>query len=377
MKAGVGKIICRVKTYRQAQGWSQEELAGRLGLRRQAVHDIESGRYLPNTAVALRLAREFGCRVEDLFQDEAPAQHLPVHVFEGDPRRPARLALGRVRGRVVGVPLEGHGAMPFGFYPADGVLTQPGAAARLLCTPEHLEQTVLLLGCDPAFEILGHHVALRGTRNRVHCRFASSLKALDGLAQGRAHLAGTHLHNTDHNESNVALAVQKLGGTGGHVLGFSLLEEGLMVGKGNPRAIRGVIDLARTGIRFVNRESGAALRVLLDDHLRCAAVPASAVKGYRTLVRSHLEGAYHVLCDAADAALGLRAIAEVMELDFVPLSAARCDLVIPGDMLDHPTIRIVLDVLQSAALRRELAAIPGYDAGITGNVIATIPSLER
>jgi putative molybdopterin biosynthesis protein len=68
----------------------------------------------------------------------------------------------------------------------------------------------------------------------------------------------------------------------------------------------------------------------------------------------------------------LRAIAGVLGLDFVSLAFARCDLVIPGDLREHPTIRIVLDVLQSAALGRELSAIPGHDAAVTGKMIATL-----
>jgi putative molybdopterin biosynthesis protein len=156
------------------------------------------------------------------------------------------------------------------------------------------------------------------------------------------------------------------------VVGFSLLEEGLMVAKGNSKEIRGVFDLARPEVHLVNREPGAALRVLLDDHLRRVGVPPLAVAGYFTEVTSHQEGAYRVLCGVADAALGLRAIADVYGLDFVSIAAARCDLVIPGDMLEHPTIKIILDVLQSAALSRELAAIPGYDAGVTGRMIATL-----
>lgn len=56
-------IKCMVKEFQQKKGWSQEELAKSLGIRRQAVYDIESGRYLPNTAIALRLARLCGCRV--------------------------------------------------------------------------------------------------------------------------------------------------------------------------------------------------------------------------------------------------------------------------------------------------------------------------
>ena len=41
-------ITCQVKRYRLAKGWSQEELAEKVKVRRQAIYDIESGRYLPN-----------------------------------------------------------------------------------------------------------------------------------------------------------------------------------------------------------------------------------------------------------------------------------------------------------------------------------------
>jgi putative molybdopterin biosynthesis protein len=237
---------------------------------------------------------------------------------------------------------------------------------------DKMAKTVLLLGCDPAFQFLDAHVSRIVPEASVHCHFASSHRALSGLAAGFAHLAGTHLHNTGKDESNVLLAGQMLLGAGVNVIGFSLLEEGLMVAKGNPLGIRGVVDLSSPDIRLVNREPGAALRVLLDDHLKRAGIPASAVNGYHNEVHSHIEGALRVFCHAADAALGLRAIAATFDLDFVDITAVRCDLVIPGDLMDHPTVRVVLDVLQSAALKKEVNSVPGYDAAVTGKQIATL-----
>ena len=131
-------------------------------------------------------------------------------------------------------------------------------------------------------------------------------------------------------------------------------------------------DLAQPMVRFVNRESGAALRVLLDDHLQQAGVQVDAIHGYRNEVTSHREGAYRIACNVADAALGLRAIAEVFGLGFVPITAARCDLVIPGDMESHSTVKILMDVLQSSALQREIDVLPGYDGSVTGKMIATL-----
>ncbi len=372
MSAHDDAITCHLKTYRLAKGLSQEELAEKVNVRRQAIYDIESGRYLPNTAIALRLARIFGCQVEDLFLDQASPGSQTVHVLNGARAESTRLALSRVRDRLVGVPLQGAESFSFGLRPADGLLTPDGKKAQIFYPAERLEQTIILMGCDPAFEILGHHVSRTAPDKRVLCRFASSHRALGGLAEGLAHVAGTHLHNKDNTESNVIAAAQKLAGIRSCVLGFSHLEEGLMVAKNNPLGIRCVADLADPKVRFVNREPGAALRILLDDHLFCAGIAGSAINGYQNEMASHREGAYRVACDAADAALGLRTIAEAFGLGFVPIAAARCDLVIPADMMRHPTVKILLDVLQSALLRKEIASIPGYDGSATGRIIAEL-----
>lgn len=366
-------ITCHVKTFRTERGWSQEELAEMVDIRRQAIYDIESGRYLPNTAIALRLARVFGCRVEDLFVENAVPEYVPVQVLNGTIEPSTRLAIGRVRDRLVGFPLQGPESVPFGLRSADGLLTGDGTIAQILLPAERLSKTIILMGCDPAFDILGQHVTRLTPDSRVHCRFASSHRALRGLAEGVAHVAGTHLHNTGKLESNVEAARQRLS-MPSSVFGFSLLEEGLMVAKGNPLGIRTVADLAQPMVRFVNREPEAALRVLLDDHLKAAGVDVEEINGYRNEVFSHREGAYRIACDVTDAALGLRAIAQMFGLDFVPIAAARCDLVIPEDLFDHPTIPKLLDVLQSQRLRKEIDSLPGYDSSVTGRLIAELTS---
>lgn len=46
---------------------TQEELAGRVGVTRQTILALEADRYVPSLLLAVRLAREFGVRVEDIF----------------------------------------------------------------------------------------------------------------------------------------------------------------------------------------------------------------------------------------------------------------------------------------------------------------------
>jgi putative transcriptional regulator len=60
----------RLRVLRAERGWSQAELGGRLGVSRQAVNAIETGKHDPSLPLAFRLARLFDMRIEEIFTDE-------------------------------------------------------------------------------------------------------------------------------------------------------------------------------------------------------------------------------------------------------------------------------------------------------------------
>ena len=76
MEADVGEIEGRVKNrlkvLRAERDWSQAELGGRLGVSRQAVNVIETGKYDPSLPLAFKLARLFDQPIEQIFSDEDP-----------------------------------------------------------------------------------------------------------------------------------------------------------------------------------------------------------------------------------------------------------------------------------------------------------------
>ncbi|HEX9947700.1 MAG TPA: helix-turn-helix transcriptional regulator [Allosphingosinicella sp.] len=59
----------RLKVLRAERDWSQAELGGRLGVSRQAVNAIETGKYDPSLPLAFKLARLFEMRIEDIFHE--------------------------------------------------------------------------------------------------------------------------------------------------------------------------------------------------------------------------------------------------------------------------------------------------------------------
>jgi len=60
-----------VRDRRAERGWTQQDLAERLGVSRQTVIAVETGKHDPSLPLAMRIARQFRCRVEDLFFLEA------------------------------------------------------------------------------------------------------------------------------------------------------------------------------------------------------------------------------------------------------------------------------------------------------------------
>jgi len=196
-----------------------------------------------------------------------------------------------------------------------------------------------------------------------------SMAALRALQQGEVHVAGLHLFDPTTGESNLPFLRRALKGSNYKVVTFATWEEGFLVRAGNPKSIHAAADLADPLVILVNREEGAGARLLLDQRLRAAGIDSDQVKGYGTIVASHFEIARAIAGRQADVGVGIRSTAQLFGLDFVPLQAARYDLVVPKAYLkSHPTLANLFDTIVSRPFRNEIEALGGYDMRETGTV---------
>jgi putative molybdopterin biosynthesis protein len=361
---------------RQRRGIGAADLARHVGVSRQTIYAIEAGSYTPNTELALGLARELEVSVEQLFSlatetqtapDTIASEVLSAHIPEkGDPVRICQVGAKRIS-----VPVS---AAPYYLPEADGVISQiaqhrGGRADVFIPSRESLSQKCLVLaGCDPASSLLGHMVEQTSGFEIVSAA-ASSKLALEWLRTGKVHVAGSHLKDDQTGEFNLPYIRRELKDGNFTVITFARWEEGLVVAKDNPKGIRKIQDLAKRGVRFVNRELGSGSRALLDRLLHDAGVPVSKINGYERVVRGHLAAAYCVASSDADCCLATRSAAQTFNLAFTPLESERYDLVMRKHTLETPGARALVDILQRASLRRKLEAVAGYDTTETGTVL--------
>jgi molybdate-binding protein/DNA-binding XRE family transcriptional regulator len=357
---------------RQKRGLSAAQLAKAAGVTRQTIYAMEAGTYIPNTAVALKLARTLDAAVEDLFAlapdeaaeaefDEAQAQLLPGSEVPG-PGQPVQLC--RVDQRLMACPP----AAAWYFPAADAVVSAARVRAgkvdvRVLPEAEEARR-LLVAGCDPGMSVLARHALRHGVELVLAHR--NSSQSLKLLKEGCVHVAGTHLRDELSGESNIP-AIGRIFAKGQvAVVSFAIWEEGIVTERGNPQAIRGVEDLARAGVTIVNREPGAGSRLLLDSHLKRLGLSADDVRGYDCIAYGHLPAAAQVQAGRASACIATRAAARAFGLGFIPLATERYDLAVRRRHLELPAMQTLFDTLARSSFRRELEFLGGYDTRPAG-----------
>lgn len=146
-------------------------------------------------------------------------------------------------------------------------------------------------------------------------------------------------------------------------------EQGLITARGNPLGLRGLADLARSGVRFVNRQAGSGTRMLLEMMLAADGPPPDAIQGFNNAEFTHSAVAAYIASGMADAGIGMRAASAQFKLDFMPLVKEVYYFAVRRDALEEPAMRALLELMRTPAYHKLVDALPGYDARGTGELV--------
>jgi putative molybdopterin biosynthesis protein len=222
---------------------------------------------------------------------------------------------------------------------------------------------------------VSHDLALAALRDylreahvlELELRFKGSLEALDDLVEGRCDIAGFHMPLGRLARQSRPVFARRLLPKAIAIAPFATRSQGLMLPHGNPRRIRQLRDLARSGVRFINRQAGSGTRLLFDALLADEGISSSHIAGYEAEEFTHGAVAASVASGMADAGFGIEAAAHQAHLAFIPLARERYFLAFRD--ADSPATARLLAFLRTTKWRAALARYPGYAGARSGRLL--------
>lgn len=291
-----------------------------------------------------------------------------------------RVRLGRVGGSLVASPLPRGAGVLTSLVRADGILIVPADVeghhageevdVELLRGLTEIEHTIIAIGShDLILDLAASMLRSKQPQVTLASGNVGSMGGLIALRDGLCHLAGSHLLDPDTGTYTLPYADKLLSDREIAVVRLVHREQGLLVAPGNPLSLGGVADLARPGLRYVNRQRGAGTRVLLDYELARAGIDPAGITGYGREEPTHLAVAAAVAAGRADCGMGVLAAARAFELAFVPVTREPYDLVLELSSLELPLLHPLWELLSSAEFQSAVRQLGGYDTGEMGRRI--------
>ena len=291
-----------------------------------------------------------------------------------------RVKLGVVGKRVVATSLPRGAGCITSITEADGIIRIPThveglnegqpATAELLRSPIFIRNTIVVVGShDNTLDVLTDLIRARHSHLTLSSSHVGSLGGLMAIKRGVCHLAGSHLLDPEDGSYNISYIKKYLPDVRTNLVKLVFRDQGLMVPSGNPKGIKGIEDLIRDDITFINRQAGSGTRVLLDYEIKQLGLNAESINGYENEEYTHMSVAVAVLGRRADVGMGIHAAAKALQLDFIPIMTEEYDLIIPQQHFEHQNIQILLEIINSKAFKKHAGELGGYHTEKTGEII--------
>ena len=294
-----------------------------------------------------------------------------------------RVRMGYVGDKLMASPLSRGSGVVSSFMKADGIVEVPQGLegyeagsevnVRLLSPVEKLRNTVVVIGShDPLLDELGDMLHVADKDVFMSSSHVGSMGGIMAIRRGEAHAAGCHLLDTATGGYNISFIKKYFPKGGVKLVRCVGRQQGLMVAKGNPLHIEKFADIAREGLRYVNRQKGSGTRILTDYLCQQDQLDVDAIYGYDREELTHNSVAVQIASGSADAGMGIYSAAKLYDLDFIPICIEEYDLLIPDHAWDTPQVQQLIATLKSDAFKEKILALGGYTVENPGEIIPIV-----
>ena len=203
---------------------------------------------------------------------------------------------------------------------------------------------------------------------------SGSMGGLKALKKHQCHIAASHML-ADNQEYNFPFLKDEMKEMTA-VVNFCRREQGIIVHKANPKKIKSLKDLSNPHVRIVNRQIGTGTRQLFDRQLKLSGIKGSAIHGYEDCLARHMDVGLNILTRKADAGPGIKAVANILGLGFIPFCWEQFDLLINKERFFDQGIQYFLSLLKGKVIKAAANTYGGYDLSMTGKMIYPEPDSE-
>jgi molybdate transport repressor ModE-like protein len=201
-----------------------------------------------------------------------------------------------------------------------------------------------------------------GRHITVDIFWRGSEEALLALARGECDAAGFHLPTTLSGEQAATWLGRWLKPRQFVFFPIMRRQHGILTAAGNPFGIQSLADVARLGLRMVNRQRGSGTRGMIDQLMAANGLNTRDIPGYAHEEFTHDAVASAIASGQADVGFGIQAAAARYDLGFVPLGQDQYCLAVRSSIAHSSAVRQLIRRFLGNTFHERLAALPGYVA---------------
>lgn len=196
-----------------------------------------------------------------------------------------------------------------------------------------------------------------------------SVSGLEALNTGLTDIAFSHLYDPETGDYNTPYLKKYCPDHQPVVVNLFYRQIGFLTAKSKSKIFDGWESLTHKGLRFVNRQRGSGIRILLDYELKNRKIAGSDIPGYENEVYTHFEVGLSLVSGDGDVGIASAAVAKILDLNFQPLASERFDMILDKDTFFQPAIQSFIETLQSDQFKSRAEKIGSYNFKDTGRIL--------
>lgn len=286
-----------------------------------------------------------------------------------------RVQLGTVNDELIATPLSRGAGITMSLVKSDGFLIvdrfSEGFEAKETVeitltneTNDHSKTLVSIGSHDIILDIINDQLNENGFK--LSSSHVGSFGGVLSIKNMEAHISPVHIL-CDSGNYNDTLIDEFLDDEYVVVRGVTR-QQCLYVKKGNPKNISSLKDLKRSDISFVNRQKGSGTRILFDFLIQKLDINHKEISGYEYELSTHTQVASTVLTERYDVGLGIVSVANMYDLDYIPVGEEHYDFLVHKSTLQLESFKSFIQIIQSKYFKEKIEYLGGYSLDNPGTI---------